>query len=622
MGPQNKGESHRIMPRQLIKQVALLTSLMLVLGTAALTSFMINQMTVVGFDNAKDKLGAIAENIGLGISEQLVIRNYAGVEQLLLRSANFPGIRHITATDASGRILSAVNRDPGKPAKALFNVAKLSLPQIKADHFAWRYGTSEQANRLYFGLDATELILWHPIENGDLGWLKISISVEDVRNDAFALIKASLLFTLITLLALIWTLYRLLQPSLHAIGEAANFAHSLTTVDGRQLSVYSGTSETEQLGRALNMASQHLHMQDTALRESRESLKRLLDSMAEGAYGIDVNGICTFVNPAFLSMLKFDNSNEIIGKHVHSLIHHTRADGSSYPAQECKIYRANAMQQMAHVDDEVFWRTDQVAIPVEYWSNPLMHEGTQVGTIVTFIDITERKRIEKMKSEFISTVSHELRTPLTSINGALGLLSGGAVGEIPEQAKKMIEMAKRNSLRLSSLINDLLDIDKLLAGKMKVDLQDQPLMPLVEQSLESIQTYGEQYQVGFKLIAREDVQVRVDGARLIQVLNNFLSNAAKFSPQGGQVEILVRIVNSFVRVEIIDHGAGVPAEFKDRIFQKFSQADSSDSRKKGGTGLGLAISKELIEQMNGTVGFDSVEGQKTSFYFELPLLES
>ena len=622
MRVQKKGLLHHLWPHQFIKQVALLTSLMLVLGIGTLTSFMTNQTTRVGFDDAKEKLSAIAANIGLGISDQLVVRNYVGIEQILLSAANFPGIRHITAVDASGRVLSAVSRDQGTQPKVVFNMAQLSLPKIKSDQFAWKYGASEHANPLLLGLDATELTLWHPIEDGALGWLRISISVEDVRNDALGLIKISLLFTLITLITLIWMLSRLLRPSLRAIGAAADFARGLSHVAGQQLSLYSATEEIEQLGQALNRTSQHLYLQDKSLRESRENLKRLLDSMAEGAYGIDVNGLCTFANPAFLNMLGYSDANEVLGKHIHRLIHHTRADGSGYPAEECKVYRANAAQQMAHVDDEVFWRTDGVAIPVEYWSSPLINDGQLVGTIVTFIDITERKRIDKMKSEFISTVSHELRTPLTSISGALGLLAGGALGDMPAQAKLMIEMANRNSLRLSSLINDLLDIDKLLAGQLKIDIQAQPLMPLIEQSLESIQTYGEQYQVTFKLMTREEVQVRVDGARLIQVLNNFLSNAAKYSPQGGQVEIVVRIAHAFVRVEIIDYGPGVPAEFRDRIFQKFSQADSSDTRKKGGTGLGLAISKELIERMNGMVGFDSVEGQKTSFYFELPLHES
>jgi signal transduction histidine kinase len=183
----------------------------------------------------------------------------------------------------------------------------------------------------------------------------------------------------------------------------------------------------------------------------------------------------------------------------------------------------------------------------------------------------------------------------------------------------MVDIAHKNSLRLNSLINDLLDIDKLVAGKIALEIQVQPLMPLVQQALEAIAAYGEQYGVVFKLVAQAELEVAVDGGRLIQVLNNFLSNAAKFSPAGSQVDIAVRAHAGKVRVEVTDHGSGIPDEFRQRIFQKFSQADSSDTRKKGGTGLGLYISKELIERMGGSIGFDSVTHQGSCFYFELPL---
>ena len=259
-------------------------------------------------------------------------------------------------------------------------------------------------------------------------------------------------------------------------------------------------------------------------------------------------------------------------------------------------------------------------VPVEIFLQYIAPQRERSRFVAIVRDITERKRMEQMKAEFISTVSHELRTPLTSISGALGLLVGGTLGELPEQATQMLNIAHKNSMRLSHLINDLLDMEKLAAGKMRLDFQVQPLMPLVEQALESIHPYGEQYQVRFELAERADaVQVRVDGIRLQQVLSNFLSNAAKFSPQGGQVEIVVRQRNGLVRIEVIDHGTGIPEEFRSRIFQKFSQADSSNTRQKGGTGLGLAISRELVESMGGTVGFVSAVGQGTHFYCELPV---
>lgn len=234
-------------------------------------------------------------------------------------------------------------------------------------------------------------------------------------------------------------------------------------------------------------------------------------------------------------------------------------------------------------------------------------------------DITERKRIEQMKSEFVSIVSHELRTPLTSISGALGLIKGGAVGEVPPALGQMLDIAQQNSVRLGLLIDDLLDMEKLIAGKMSFQLRTQPLMQLLDDALRSNLGYAEQYQVRFQISQRADVQVSVDEHRLQQVLANLLSNAAKFSPVGEVVTLSSTRRGDTVRVSVHDVGPGVPQAFRQRIFQKFSQADSSDTRQKGGTGLGLAISKELIEHMRGRIGFDSEPGQGTCFWFELPV---
>ncbi|MGB7598205.1 MAG: CHASE domain-containing protein [Gallionella sp.] len=237
-----------------------------------------------------------------------------------------------------------------------------------------------------------------------------------------------------------------------------------------------------------------------------------------------------------------------------------------------------------------------------------------------FHDITERIRIDKMKSEFISTVSHELRTPLTSIVGSLGLIAGGALGELPAQAKNMIEIAHRNSLRLSLLINDLLDMEKLAEGKMEFKMQLQKLMPLIKQALEDNQGYGNARNVRLELTGRSyDAMVNVDAHRLMQVLSNLLSNAIKYSPDNGTVEVAVQNDQQKVRITVTDRGPGIPAEFRSWMFQKFSQADSSDTRQKGGTGLGLAIVRELVERMGGEIGFDSVEGQGASFYVEFPV---
>ncbi len=232
----------------------------------------------------------------------------------------------------------------------------------------------------------------------------------------------------------------------------------------------------------------------------------------------------------------------------------------------------------------------------------------------------EAERANRVKSEFLSTVSHELRTPLTAIAGSIGLMSGGALGPLPPAIQGMLDIAQKNSQRLTFLINDLLDMEKLLAGKLNFDMLGQELMPLVEQSIADNHAYGSQYGVRYVLAKRLDgVCVEVDAQRVQQVMANLLSNAAKFSPRNAVVSVEVGMHQGRVRVSVHDEGVGVPVEFQSRIFQKFSQADASDTRQKGGTGLGLAITRELVERMDGEVGFASDPGQGACFYFDLPL---
>jgi len=238
-------------------------------------------------------------------------------------------------------------------------------------------------------------------------------------------------------------------------------------------------------------------------------------------------------------------------------------------------------------------------------------------------DITKQQQLEQLKREFVSTVSHELRTPLTSISGALGLVSSGVLGELPEQVQQMLQLANNNCHRLTSLINDLLDIEKLSAGMMQFELQPEFVQALVQQSVAENLHYGHDRVVTLQLLtepAATNWKINVDKLRFAQIMANLLSNAIKFSPAGSTVVISVSLQQRWVKVTVQDQGPGISAEFKPLIFQRFSQADSSDARQKGGTGLGLALSRQLTESMAGSIGFDSVAGQGASFYLLFELL--
>ncbi|WP_217555658.1 ATP-binding protein [Vibrio metschnikovii] len=235
-------------------------------------------------------------------------------------------------------------------------------------------------------------------------------------------------------------------------------------------------------------------------------------------------------------------------------------------------------------------------------------------------DITERRKLDKMKDQFISTVSHELRTPLTSIKGSLNLLAGGAVGSISDKAQALLVTAERNAQRLTTLINDLLDMEKLVAGKMPMTFLKQPLGPLLDETIDSLSSYAQQHNVVLLCSGSwPAVQVNVDGQRLIQALSNLLSNAIKFSPQGEAITIKVQQQDTNIHILVRDRGQGVAPEFEDRLFQRFSQADSSDTRKLPGTGLGLAITQEICQQLGGSVMYRQPNGRGAEFIIQLPI---
>lgn len=256
----------------------------------------------------------------------------------------------------------------------------------------------------------------------------------------------------------------------------------------------------------------------------------------------------------------------------------------------------------------------------ETYKAPVLNQnGEVIGTTGFSIDVTERKRIEQMKNEFVSIISHELRTPLTSIRGALGLVTSGALGALPDKVSTLLNIASNNSIRLVNLINDILDLEKIKAGKMEFKFQEHEIMPLIEETIQYNEEYAKQYNIKFEIKSHIDnALINVDKDKFIQVLTNLVSNAAKFSYPNEVVEITVERKKNLILTSVTNKGHGIPESAYSKIFESFSQVDSSDTRAKGGTGLGLNISKSITEKMGGNINFTSVLDDKTTFYFEFP----
>jgi signal transduction histidine kinase len=251
---------------------------------------------------------------------------------------------------------------------------------------------------------------------------------------------------------------------------------------------------------------------------------------------------------------------------------------------------------------------------------PLVNpEGTVIAVVAQGRDVTAQREAERVKREFTSTLSHELRTPLTSIIGSLQLINTGIVGDVPKEVADLTVVAERNGQRLLDLINDILDIEKMESGKLTLNPEPLRLDELVRESMVLNQAFADRFKVRFEVdgeLSRREVTA--DRKRLLQVMTNLLSNAAKFSPEGDAVKVAMIEDGWSVRIAVHDRGPGIPEAFRNRIFGRFAQADSTATRHKGGTGLGLAICKRLIELMDGRIGFDNRPGGGSTFWFELP----
>nr|WP_329605192.1 PAS domain S-box protein [Undibacterium hunanense] len=375
---------------------------------------------------------------------------------------------------------------------------------------------------------------------------------------------------------------------------------------------------------------------EESLRDHATHTSTIVDNVLDGIITLNEDEYILSLNNAAANIFGYD-IDDLPGQHIRQLMPQafidlagepaasTTATGDDTLAQDkeesvAKVTGVSGVKDIIGIGREITGRKqDGSLFPLDVSMSAVKRQGKPLY-IGLMRDITERKRIEQIKNEFISTVSHELRTPLTSISGALGLISGGALGSFPDRIQQMLDIAIKNCLRLTFLINDLLDMEKLSAGKMVFHFQTVPLSDVLVQAIESNQTFGAQRQVSLRLAHPVPaVNISVDIQRFMQVLSNLLSNAIKYSPENGMVDITTIASERRVRINVIDHGAGVPNEFRDRIFQKFAQADSSDTRQNGGTGLGLAITRELVERMDGNIGFESRPGRGAKFYIDLPI---
>jgi PAS domain S-box-containing protein len=374
------------------------------------------------------------------------------------------------------------------------------------------------------------------------------------------------------------------------------------------------TIANEELLGAKNAAERIAEVNEQMARESA----LILNSATDGIIGVDLDTEPSFLNPAGARMLGRSLDN-LRGVSIHDLIHHSRADGTPWPEGDCPLGQALLRGESLSVIDDTFWRSDGTSFPVEYSATPMFDEqGNKRGAVVTFRDVTERRAIERLKSEFVSTVSHELRTPLTSIRGALGLLGSGLLGPMAEKGQRMLEIAVSNTDRLVRLINDILDLERIGSGKVELARGPVDAHTVMIQAVQGLQSMADQAGVHL-IITPASETLWGDSDRIIQTLTNLIGNAIKFSLPETTVTVSGTARTGDFAFCIADQGRGIPEEKLVTIFERFSQVDASDSRDKGGTGLGLAICQTIVTAHGGRIWAEKNDPSGSRFQFTIPL---
>jgi PAS domain S-box-containing protein len=424
-------------------------------------------------------------------------------------------------------------------------------------------------------------------------------------------VGTTLVFSLLLVAAVVQVLFGL-DGDLKA-AQSVLWVALVSAAGARQIML---TSDNAALRRGLE---RRVLEQTADLRRLARQNEVLITSVGDGVYGVDQKGCLTFLNPSGAEALGY-SASELEGRRAHDVFH-ALDDGSPLAWEDCYIHEAITEGVVVSAREDEYVRADGSSFPVEITASPLLDDSKIRGAVVVFRDVTQRREVERMKNEFLSVVSHELRTPLTSIRGSLGLLAGGRLGELPERAASLVAVAVQNSERLTRLINDLLDIERMESGAVPMSVSTLEARTVLEAAAEQIEGMASSLNVRVEI---EDASgtVLVDEDRIIQTLMNLLGNAIKFSDAGSRVRLGARREGDDVHFRVIDEGRGIPADKLESIFHRFEQVDSSDTRQKGGTGLGLTISRGIVERHGGRIWVESELGVGTVAHFTLPAAPS
>lgn len=611
--------------------------------------FVMNDLAISAACPVYDKAGVLKGVIGAHII-------LSTINQQLEEVAKQSKATAYIVERSSGELIANSLKRPNFDIAADNTVKRFNIDEIdnKAIQEAYHTFLDKSQNRLTVTTPEDKLhITVTEYKKEGLDWLVItSIPESQFTAGVNKSIKFSILVSIIAILIAIIIYFKITDIIFKPIKNLINTTEKFSKGDfSERVKVYRN-DEIGKLSNAFNdMAKQldilindlenkvaertsELEIRNIKLKESEGDIHLLLDSTAEAIYGIDLDGNCTFLNASCLSMLGYSNQSEVIGKNTHGLIHHKHWDGTIFPLEECQVFNAISKGECTHAEDEVFWRADGSFFPVEYFSYPQYRDGQIIGAVVTFFDITERliaqnelirakeqaEDANRSKSLFLASMSHEIRTPINGIVGFLQLLENAGLN-IKQQ--KLVHSMKISINAMLSIINDILDISKIEAGKLELERIPFDLRKIIDNAVVSYSAAAIEKGIKLDKVVNPEIPQYVmgDPTKLRQIINNLISNAVKFTNEGSVLVKagLTRKTETYAEINftVADTGIGMTAVESERIFQPFTQADSSLTRKYGGTGLGLSICKSYIEKMNGKIEVTSEVNKGSTFSFSI-----
>lgn len=641
---------YRLLPRKLDIQVAVICGILM---TIMLPIYVMNEVKheiKYVIDTKQQETRVVAKNIAQTSIEYLLVRDYTSLESLLQHAASYPGILDLQITDKAGRVVSDVVVDGGV-ISSRFEVLNLTPPK-----------------NMFINInDDNEIVVWEPVSSGSLiGWVRLNYSLESTYKHVYQrmfefLVNAGIMVFMIIILLLLF-----LRKPMQLLGMAAEFASNVSDKTGGTMPVAYQSVELEKITTALNQASASLYEKERTINKvvkDLETQKHALDEHSIVSI-TDENGYIFYANDKFLDVTGYQG-NEVIGK-KHELVKsgvHSDAffkdiwksvkQGEIWKGDICNL---NKSGQLIWLNTTIIPFMNQTGHPYQYVEistdvTEKKHAETELEQKNKILkeltehleDIVQQRTVElekaneellylnKVKSEFVSVVSHELRTPLTSIKSFTEILEDDVDDMCSEDRQRYLKIINDETDRLGRLINDVLDLQKIDSGMMQWKDEVSDLKEVIESSFNLFKPAFDSKGVQLNLNIKEGgFNVCVDNDRIKQVLSNLLSNALKFTHEGdvslGLNEIEIKTDDGLLvkacEVEVDDNGIGIPEEERGRIFKRFHQVDSSETRKHGGSGLGLNICKEIIEHYNGQIWVESRVPKGSCFKFILPEMNS